>query len=353
MVRFRRPDAEPPGALVEAVPHGVQVYLDGGQIYGFRPWYEDPARDELQGTFRQFQLVGFARVVLPYLLLTLVAVPFLKRYHDGQLGVRRGLHFFLLTLGAGLIFIADHLDGDRHLRGLPVPRPRHAGADVVVGRRVPVPREVAPEAGLDRRPLPVEVGQRHRRPFGARGHRHQHPDRRFPVRLGGTARTLRRLACEQLPVRRLGARQQAAAARRPYRHPGLLHSDLPLRLSAGTVLGDPAFRRQAGARHRDSGGGPDLAAVPRPAPRMELAAMGHDRRPAGAAVPLRRLPVGAPGGPHRGRAGERPAGARGRQPDDPGQRLRRPAGARGTTDRQPAPSRRRPGIRLRLYRLRL
>ncbi len=102
VVRFRRS----PAALADALPHGVEVHFDGGEIRGFGPWYEDPDRDELQSTFRQIGLSGFARTVMPYLLLTLVAVPFLRRYHDGQLGVRRGMHFFLLTLAAGIVFIA-------------------------------------------------------------------------------------------------------------------------------------------------------------------------------------------------------------------------------------------------------
>ena len=35
----------------------------------------------------------------------MVAVPFLKRYHDGQLGVRRGLQFFFLSLASALVYI--------------------------------------------------------------------------------------------------------------------------------------------------------------------------------------------------------------------------------------------------------
>ncbi len=98
-VRFRRSRA----ALGETYPYGVRVYFDGDRLDGFGPWYEDPNRDEMQATFRATQAVSFSRLVLVYLLLPVVAVAFLRRYHDGQLGVRRGVQFFLLILGMAAI----------------------------------------------------------------------------------------------------------------------------------------------------------------------------------------------------------------------------------------------------------
>ncbi len=90
-------------------PYGVEVTFGAGEITGFQPWFEDPHREELRSIFRHSRLAGISRLVLLYVLLPGVAVAFLKRYHDGQLGVRRGVHFFLLTLAAGIVWVA--LDG--------------------------------------------------------------------------------------------------------------------------------------------------------------------------------------------------------------------------------------------------
>ena len=102
LLRYQRRDP----ILGEGYPYGVEVTFDHGRPSGFGFWLDDPDADELQGTFRQLQLVSFGRVAFFYLLLPLVAVPFLKRYHDGQLGVRRGTQLLLLSLACGLVFIA-------------------------------------------------------------------------------------------------------------------------------------------------------------------------------------------------------------------------------------------------------
>lgn len=100
LLRYRQGDL-----VAGEYPYGVEVHFDRGAPSGFGFWLDDARVDELQGTFRQVQLVGFGRVALFYFLLPLVAVPFLKRYHDGQLGVRRGMQFFFLSLAAGIVFI--------------------------------------------------------------------------------------------------------------------------------------------------------------------------------------------------------------------------------------------------------
>jgi len=89
--------------LGDRLPWGIEVAFDGDQPAGYSLWYRDPARDELQDVLRQAQILGIGRAVLLYLLLPLVAVPFLRRYHDGQLGVRRGVQLFVVVLGAGLV----------------------------------------------------------------------------------------------------------------------------------------------------------------------------------------------------------------------------------------------------------
>jgi hypothetical protein len=46
------------------------------------------------------------RFVVLFTLVLLVAIPFLRRYHEGEVGVRRGLHIVALVMGVGLVLIA-------------------------------------------------------------------------------------------------------------------------------------------------------------------------------------------------------------------------------------------------------
>ena len=90
-------------------PYGTHVVFQGDEPQGFGFWNDDAALDEIDRVFRQAQLQGIGRMVLFYVLLPLVAVPFLRRYHDGQLGVRRGVQMALVALAAGLVMVV--LDG--------------------------------------------------------------------------------------------------------------------------------------------------------------------------------------------------------------------------------------------------
>lgn len=101
VVQFR----EDTSLLGTDYPFGLEVHLVDGESRGHGLWYRDPHRAELQETFRQSQLVNFAQGALLYVLLPLVAVPFFREYHAGRLGVRRGVHVFLLAVGAGLVYV--------------------------------------------------------------------------------------------------------------------------------------------------------------------------------------------------------------------------------------------------------
>ncbi len=87
------------------LPHGWEVWFTGDTLAGFGLWYEDPKSEQLGGLFRQLQLINFGQYGIAILLLVLVTIPFLKRYHDGQLGVRRGAQLLLAVLAAGLVFV--------------------------------------------------------------------------------------------------------------------------------------------------------------------------------------------------------------------------------------------------------
>ncbi|HKV07130.1 MAG TPA: PP2C family protein-serine/threonine phosphatase [Thermoanaerobaculia bacterium] len=83
--------------------HGLQVLFAGDRLTGFAPWLDDPRERDLQRTIQNLQFLGAARLVSVFLLAALLAVPFLKRYHEGEIGVRRGVQIFLLVGGAGLL----------------------------------------------------------------------------------------------------------------------------------------------------------------------------------------------------------------------------------------------------------
>ena len=101
VVRFASTDA----LLGPEIPWGTAVHFEGAEPRGFAFWYDDQETAEIDRVFRQAQLLGVGRMVFFYLLLPLVAVPFLRRYHDGQLGVRRGIHLALFSLGCGLLIV--------------------------------------------------------------------------------------------------------------------------------------------------------------------------------------------------------------------------------------------------------
>jgi hypothetical protein len=100
-VRFPR-RGEPLG---EGISHGVQVHFAGDRLAGFSPWVEDPGERPFQKTFQNLQFLEVARLVLVYLFGALLAFPFLKRYHEGEIGVRRGTQIFFLVLAAGLLAV--------------------------------------------------------------------------------------------------------------------------------------------------------------------------------------------------------------------------------------------------------
>lgn len=102
-VRFQSREA----ILGDRLAYGLSVYFEataeGLADRGYEFWYNDPDSDTVDQVFRRSQLVGTSRVVLFYILLPFVAVPFLRRYHDGQLGVRRGVQIAIASVVAGLL----------------------------------------------------------------------------------------------------------------------------------------------------------------------------------------------------------------------------------------------------------
>jgi len=85
--------------------HGIEVRFAGDRVAGFAPWVEDPNEIALQQEVQGIELSGVVGLVVLFAALALLAPPFLKRYHEGEIGVRRAAQIFVLVLGAGLGYL--------------------------------------------------------------------------------------------------------------------------------------------------------------------------------------------------------------------------------------------------------
>jgi hypothetical protein len=92
--------------LGERFPYGVEVGFAGDRLTGFDFWFDDPESDELKAALQPFQFMELGKSLAVLVLLPLVAIPFVRRYHAGEIGVRRGLQIGALVLGLGVVLMA-------------------------------------------------------------------------------------------------------------------------------------------------------------------------------------------------------------------------------------------------------
>lgn len=88
----------------KGVSQGVSVVFRGDRLAGFTPWVEDPRQRQLQQTLRPIQLTFIVFLLEVIVLSVILAFPFLRRYHAGEVGVRRAGQIFLLVAGCGALF---------------------------------------------------------------------------------------------------------------------------------------------------------------------------------------------------------------------------------------------------------
>lgn len=100
-VRYPDRNAPPGGGA-----HGIAVHFAGDRLAGFMPWFDDPQERNLQREMQPSQFAPLVCLLAAYLLAVALAAPFLKRYHEGEIGVKRGVQIFLMVLLAGLILVA-------------------------------------------------------------------------------------------------------------------------------------------------------------------------------------------------------------------------------------------------------
>lgn len=93
--------------LASRLRHGMEVTFAGDQLSGVGSFVEDVEPDEVTQMLQPTGLLSNVAFFSTFLLLPLVAPFFLKRYHEGELGVRRGLQVLLLILGLAVVFMVQ------------------------------------------------------------------------------------------------------------------------------------------------------------------------------------------------------------------------------------------------------
>jgi len=83
---------------------GMEVKFAGDRLSDFGSWIDGGAPQRAaQRSLQGSQLALFGDFAFNYGALALLAFPFLRRYHEGEIGVRRGTQLFLAIGAAGLL----------------------------------------------------------------------------------------------------------------------------------------------------------------------------------------------------------------------------------------------------------
>lgn len=101
-LRYRSKEA----VLGDRLPYGIEVHFAGDRLIGYDAWHEDPDERAIQKSLQAAGMWGQLRFLSGFLIVPLVAILFLRRYHAGEVGVRRALKIFLTVLAAGAIDLA-------------------------------------------------------------------------------------------------------------------------------------------------------------------------------------------------------------------------------------------------------
>jgi hypothetical protein len=101
VLRYRAKEA----VLGEGTPYGLQVHFAGDRLVGFDSFYDDPNERMLQAELQSVGLWEQLFFLGLFVIAAVAAVVFVRRYHAGEVGVRRSLQVFALVLGAGLVLL--------------------------------------------------------------------------------------------------------------------------------------------------------------------------------------------------------------------------------------------------------
>jgi hypothetical protein len=102
VLRFREREQ----VLGDQLQYGVQVTFAGKELAGFANWQEDKNRAAVEGSIQSLTLLANFHFVMVFLIVPVVAVPFLKRYHAGEIGVHRGLQIFAFVVVVAIFLLS-------------------------------------------------------------------------------------------------------------------------------------------------------------------------------------------------------------------------------------------------------
>lgn len=91
--------------LGEGVPYGLEVGFAGQRLTGFEIWIENPDKGHLDQIGKGIVLAQIVWRILPFLLLPVALVLFVRRYHEGEIGVRRGSQLVAMSAGLALLWV--------------------------------------------------------------------------------------------------------------------------------------------------------------------------------------------------------------------------------------------------------
>ena len=91
--------------LPDYLPFGVEVTFAGDVLTGYKTWLENPDRQNVQNSFSIAGLLGNFWILVPYLIFPFVAYFFMRRYHAGEIGVKRANQVFALVFLCGLLLM--------------------------------------------------------------------------------------------------------------------------------------------------------------------------------------------------------------------------------------------------------
>ncbi len=89
----------------DQVPYGVEVDFAGEQLAGFKVFLDDPEEDAFEKGLGSFVLAQQIWLFAVLLLVPIVAIFFVRRYHEGEIGVRRSLRLMAVVVSAAILFI--------------------------------------------------------------------------------------------------------------------------------------------------------------------------------------------------------------------------------------------------------
>jgi Stage II sporulation protein E (SpoIIE) len=92
-------------ALGEGVPYGIEVGFGGDRLTGFQLRYDDPQRARLEAAVQPAILRNTLSILAVFVVLPVVGVLFVRRYHAGEVGVKRGVQIMAAVWGASLLFV--------------------------------------------------------------------------------------------------------------------------------------------------------------------------------------------------------------------------------------------------------